>query len=248
MKKLLLTLSGIVLFIAFWQGLATAFDRNVIVPAPADTLGLFARLILSPDILVAAWQTGWKMLVALLLAILLGMPCGFVLGLSGTLYDLFRPVIMVIQAVPVVSWLSLVIFVWGIGWRGPIFITFVSLLPVTVLTTLSGVRSLDQNLLEMAQVYRVARRKILTEIYLGSLLPFISAILDVGIGQAWKVMLVAEYLCGKNGLGVKMLMARMNIDTPGVWAITLIAVLLGIITEHLIRFGTERITPQWTLP
>jgi len=57
----------------------------------------------------------------------------------------------------------------------------------------------------------------------------------VNIGQAWKVMLVTEYLCGGDGLGEKILMARMNIDAPGAWALTFIAVSLGIMTEILLK-------------
>jgi len=185
--------------------------------------------------------------LALLLAVVVGLLTGLVLGRSETLYGVFRPLIMVIQAVPVVSWLTLVIFVWGLGWKGPVFIAFLSLLPISILTTVSGVHNLDQGLLEMARLYQVPQRKVIKDIYLGSLLPFMIAILDVSIGQAWKVILVAEYLCGGNGLGVKILSARMSIDVPEVWALTLMAVLFGILSEYLIKFGLGKATSKWTV-
>jgi NitT/TauT family transport system permease protein len=71
--------------------------------------------------------------------------------------------------------------------------------------------------------------------------------LDVSIGQAWKVILVAEYLSGGKGLGVEILRMRMNIDFPGLWALTLLAVLLGIITERLIKKGLGRLSHQWII-
>ncbi len=246
MKGLFKGLIGILIFIAIWQVLAMMINKSII-PAPAETIRLLMEFLFSSHILLAAWETAWKVFLALLLVMLIGMPAGLFLGLSDTFYDMFRPIIMLIQSVPVISWLSLVIFAWGIGWKGPVFIAFLSLLPISILTTVSGVRNLDKNLLEMARLYQVPGNRILKDIYLGSLLPFIAAILDVSIGQAWKVILVAEYLSGGSGLGVEILRMRMNIDFPGVWALTLIAVLLGIVTERLIKLGLRRLSNQWTI-
>jgi NitT/TauT family transport system permease protein len=246
MKSLIHALIGIFLLLVVWQLLALILNKSI-VPAPAETLSLLAQLLVSGPIILAAWQTAWKVFLALLLVLLIGLPLGLGLGLSKTLYNMFRPIIMVIQAVPVISWLSLVIFAWGIGWKGPVFIAFLSLLPLAILTTVAGVRNLDQNLLEMVRLYRVPAGRVIRDIYLGSLLPFIAAILDVSIGQAWKVILVAEYLSGGKGLGVEILRMRMNIDFPGLWALTLLAVLLGIITERLIKKGLGRLSHQWII-
>ena len=246
MKSLFKALIGIILFIVIWQALAVMVNKSII-PAPAETLRLLAEFLFSTRILLAAWETAWKVFLSLFLVMLIGIPTGLFLGLSDTVYDMFRPIIMVIQAVPVISWLSLVIFAWGIGWKGPVFITFLSLLPVSILTTVAGVRNLDKDILEMARLYKVPRSRVLKDIYMGSLLPFIAAILDVSIGQAWKVILVAEYLSGGSGLGVEILRMRMNIDFPGVWALTLIAVLLGIMTERIIKLVLGRLSHQWTV-
>ncbi len=246
MKSFFRGFVGIILFILIWQLLAMMVNKSI-VPAPVETLRLLAEFLFSAQIVLAAWETAWKVFLSLLLVMFIGMPAGVFLGLSDTLYDMFRPIIMVIQAVPVISWLSLVIFAWGIGWKGPVFIAFLSLLPISILTTVSGVRNLDKNLLEMARLYKVPRSKIWKDIYLGSLLPFIAAILDVSIGQAWKVILVAEYLSGGSGLGVEILRMRMNIDFPGVWALTLIAILLGITTERIIKLVLGRLSHQWKI-
>ena len=240
MKKFIYSLAGVTILVIAWQLLWAILDRNILVPAPAETLGLLAQNLINVEILQAAFQTAWKVILTLVLAILLGLPLGLLLGLSDTFYDLMRPFIMVIQSVPVISWLSIVIFTWGIGWRGPIFISFLSLFPTALLTTVAGVRDLDKDLLEMARLYRVPRKKVIKDIYLGSLVPFIAAILDVSIGQAWKVTLVSEYLCGGDGLGEAILMSRMNVDILSVWALTLMAVTLGLASEFIIKSSLKR--------
>jgi NitT/TauT family transport system permease protein len=245
MKNFWRILAGITILILLWQLAASGLDRGILIPAPSETLRILFHNFTTPAMLLAAGQTLWKVLLALALAILLGLPLGLLLGLSDAAYNLLRPLVMVVQAVPVISWLSLVIFTWGIGWRGPVFISFLSLFPVAVLTTVAGVHDLDKDLLEMARLYRAPWKKVVREIHLGSLLPFIAAILDVSIGQAWKVTLVSEYLCGGDGLGEAILTARMNVDIPSVWALTLGAVLLGLLSEALIKSILRRFRHTW---
>ncbi len=245
MKSLNEMAAGMVIFLLLWQLSAWFIGTGFIVPAPIDVFRILSDLILDSKILLAAWHTAWKVFLSISLVLIVGVTMGFILGLVEPLYEMLRPIILIIQAVPVVSWLSLVIFAWGIGWRGPVFIAFLSLIPMAVLTTVSGVKNLDKNLLEMARVYKIPKRKVLRDIYLGSLIPFIIAIIDVTLGQAWKVILVAEYLSGKSGLGVQILSARYEVNVAKVWALTLLAVFLGIITERIIKKLLERVSKRW---
>jgi NitT/TauT family transport system permease protein len=242
----LLFLGGL-FFLALWHIAAVWLDKSMILPRPAAVFYALAVLLPQPVTWGAIFHTAWKVALTLLLVLTTGVALGFFLGLAPTAEKLSRPVLMVIQAVPVISWLSLVIFSWGISWQGPVFIAFLSLLPTVVLTTVSGVRQLDQNLLEMARLYQVPKRKVWRYIYRGALLPFVVTALEVCIGQAWKVMLVAEFLVGDKGLGVQIAGARQLFNVTGVYAYTLCAVLLGLLTEGLIRYGLERKVKGWKL-
>jgi NitT/TauT family transport system permease protein len=245
MKSLLRSLLGIALFILLWQSIALVLQKSIIVPFPAETFKVMGSLLAKGMIWAAAGQTAWKVLLALVLVLFMGVLVGLVLGMIQPFYEMSRPVIMIIQAVPVISWLSLVLFTWGPSWQGPVLIAFLSVMPVAILTTVSGVKNLDQHLLEMARVYKVPFSKVLKDIYVGSLVPFVVAIIDVSIGQVWKVVLVAEYLVGKSGLGVEIINARYSVDISKVWAITLIAVALGIISERIIKLWLKRVTKKW---
>lgn len=238
---------GVAIFLLFWQVMAVYLNKSLILPKPGLVFRVLGSLLLQSSTLGAALQTAWKVLLALGLVLVLGILLGLFLGLLKSLQDMSRPIIMVLQAVPVISWLSLVIFTWGISWQGPVFIAFLSLLPTATLTTIAGVQNLDSNLLEMARVYRVPRSRVIREIYVGSLLPFIVAVVDVSLGQAWKVILVAEFLCGDRGLGVQIAWARQYFDIPNVYAYTLLAVILGLLTERIIKYYLKRISKRWVL-
>jgi NitT/TauT family transport system permease protein len=147
MKNFWRTLAGIALLILLWQIAAVSLNKSILVPAPSETLRLMARNFTSLEVLVAAWQTAWKVFAALALAILLGLPLGVLLGLSDGAYHLLRPLIMTVQAVPVISWLSLVISPGASAGAGR-FSFLLSLFPLAVLTTVAGVHDLDKGLLE----------------------------------------------------------------------------------------------------
>lgn len=245
MNNIRISVLGLILFFLVWQVLAIFLNASTIIPPTPQIFAVFTTLIFKKVFWLAVASTIAKVIVALLLTLLIGIPLGVLLGINLKLYEMFRPVIMIIQAVPVISWLTLVIFAWGIGYRGPIFITFLSLFPIALLTTISGVRNLDKNLLEMATLYRVPRYLVLRDIYLGALIPFIIAILEVTLGQAWKVILVSEYLCGNSGLGVLILAARYEVNPAKVWALTFFAVFLGLITERLVKMFFGKVAKRW---
>lgn len=239
---------GIFSLLLVWQLTAFLSGKQWIIPFPAQAFYSAFVALMREGALIAVWQTIWKVTLALLISTSVGIPIGYLLGRHPNLYRFFRPWLMVEQSVPVISWLAIVFFTWGVGWRGPLFISTFSLLPVSILTTYSGVRHHDVQLLEMAAVYKVPQSKVVRVIWLGSLFPYMLAALNVSIGQAWKVMLVTEYLCGGKGLGEEIMISRMNIDTARAWGLTFIAVSLGIASELLLKNIIKKVSIYGHLP
>ncbi len=239
------TLLSISILIFLWWIVSHSFDLSLILPTPEETLSSLIGYLSSFETYRAIFSTILKSVLVSILAIAFGVPLGFFMGLNRTFMELLKPVITVVQAVPIVSWLALVIFTWGIGWRGPVAIGVVSLMPSVVFNTMEGVRSVDKDLVEMARVYEVSRLKTLRMIYLGSLVPFITASLNLIAGNVWKVVLVAEFLCGDTGIGVEISWARQSVDVPAVYALTVIGVSLGLLSERIVRFSTRRLERRW---
>ena len=238
-------LLGILMFLGIWLVLSLILSQSMILPTPMETFIELFEILKDPLTYYSILSTMIKGFMILGLIVIVGLPVGFLMGLNNRIYELLRPTVMIIQAVPVISWLALVIFMWGIGWKGPVLIGFLSLLPISIFTIVEGVRNIDRELLEMVKVYRVPKMKIFRYIYLGSLIPFIKAVVDVSVGNVWKTVLVAEYLCGERGLGVLISWARQYVDVPRVYAITMIAVGIGITTERLSRKLMRMLTRRW---
>ena len=231
MKRPLLGLLGA---IALWGIAAFFVDTPIILPGPAETL---ARLAIMADaaLFSSVVSSMGKVLAVLCIVVCLGVGLGMALGLSPALHEAFRPLLLAAQAMPVISWLALVVFAFGIGWRGPVFIASLAFLPSAVFTTVAGVRHFERDLVEMADLYGVRGVRRWRDLYLGSLAPFMKAVVDTVSGGAWKAVLVAEYLCGGDGLGVRIAWARQMADVEGVYALSLVAVLLGLLGEWGVR-------------
>jgi len=240
-------LLGILIFLIAWQVFSVVLNVPLILPSPYLTFESLSHLMIQSDTYQAIFSTVWKSLLVLLAVIAVGIPIGFVMGINESIYEIFRPAVTVIQAVPVISWLALVVFVWGIGWKGPVVISFLSLLPISIFTTATGVRSTDKNLIEMAKLYKVPKTKVVRVIYFGSLVPFIFSTVEVIIGDVWKVVVVAEYLCGSSGIGVLISWARQYVDVPRIYALTIITVALGITAERVTKIAFRKILSKWQI-
>jgi nitrate/nitrite transport system permease protein len=140
------------------------------------------------------------------LALLIGTPIGFFLGLSPTFAKMFDPLIQILRPVSPLAWLplGLVLFL-GAGkeagtWGALFTIAICSMWP-TVLNTAVGVRAVPQDYLNVGRVLKLSRWKTLTKILLPATLPYMFTGFRLSLGIAWLVIVAAEMLTGRPGVG-----------------------------------------------
>jgi NitT/TauT family transport system permease protein len=227
---------GIALFwLAVWQLLALLVHNPVLLVGPWETLLA----------LIAMLPTGefWRALGGSLLHILGGFLLGSVLGilLAFAAYarplvrDLLSPVIGVMKAVPVVSFVVLVL-VWA-GSRGlSLYVTAAVCLPILYLNTLEGLLGTDKKLLELAQVYQMGFLPRLRGIYLPGLRPQLLGALELAVGMAWKSGVAAEVIGQPLGsLGNSLYRAKIYVETDRILAISAVTAILSWGLGRLMR-------------
>ncbi|ODN30513.1 ABC transporter permease [Fervidobacterium thailandense] len=240
-------LVGFLLLLGFWLIISLLVGSDLILPTPITVFNTLVVLLKDPRTYQAILSTLTKILVVLIATLTVGVSLGFIIGLSDKIYQLFRPAILVIQAVPIITWLALVMFAFGIGWLGPVVVSVLSLFPHVLLTTAVGVRSTDVKLKEMAMIYNVPKWKIVRDIYLGSVIPQMVAALQVVMGNVWKVVVVAEYMCGDRGIGVMIAWARQSVAVDRVYAYTAITVIVGLVAENILNRYTRALLKEWEI-
>jgi nitrate/nitrite transport system permease protein len=140
------------------------------------------------------------------IALIIGVPVGFCLGLSSTFTKMFDPLIQVLRPVSPLAWLplGLVLFMRA----GPEAGTYAALFTIalcgmwpTVLNTAVGVRAVPQDYLNVGRVLKLSRWKMLTKILIPATLPYMFTGFRLSLGIAWLAIVAAEMLTGRPGAG-----------------------------------------------
>ena len=148
------------------------------------------------------------------IALLIGTPIGFLLGLSPSFAKMFDPIIQILRPVSPLAWLPLgmVLFlsakftVPGLGQYtasdlAAIFTIAVCSMWPTVLNTAVGVRAVPQDYLNVAKVLKLSKTKTLVKVLLPATLPYMFTGFRLSLGIAWLVIVAAEMLTGRPGVG-----------------------------------------------
>jgi nitrate/nitrite transport system permease protein len=194
------------------------------LPSPAETWMKSRPYILEPfakrgeldqGILSFTWLSLKLVAQGYVIALLVGTPIGFLLGLSRTFAKMFDPIFQVLRPVSPLAWLPLgmVLFLGakltipGVGLSysasdlAAIFTIAICSMWPTVLNTAVGVRAIPQDYLNVAKVLKLSRTKTLFKVLLPATLPYMFTGFRLSLGIAWLVIVAAEMLTGKPGVG-----------------------------------------------
>ena len=232
-----LRLGAVAVWLLLWQLASMAVGLPLLLPSPLAVLLRLGQLCTGADF----WLTVASSLLRILLGFLLGVLFGTALaGLCWRfrLIDaLARPLLGVLKSTPVASFIILAL-VWVKTTWLPTVISFIMVLPLIYANVREGIDSADRQLLEMAQVFRLSRRKTFRYCYLPAILPFFLSAISSALGFAWKSGIAAEVL-GRpaRAIGSQIYDSKIYLETPDLFAWTLVVILLSVLLERLaVRF------------
>jgi nitrate/nitrite transport system permease protein len=136
-----------------------------------------------------------------LLAILIGTPLGFVLGLSTAFRRAFDPLIQFLRPISPLAWLPLGLIIFQKSEPAAVFTIAVCAMWPTVINTAVGVRSINPDYLNVGRVLNLSRMKTLAKIIVPATLPYLFTGYRLSLGIAWLVIVAAEMLTGAPGVG-----------------------------------------------
>lgn len=244
MKRYLLkgaaTVAALLFWILLWHLVSTKIDLSLVLPAPLEVLKRLGELACTADF----YQTMGTSLLRVSSGYLAGVIAGVFLGFLAFYVSLFRalisPVMGVIRATPVASFI-LVVLLWIHRDGIPGFISFLMVLPIVWQNTLLGFERRDGRLSEMAKVFRFGRLKTLIRVDLPQVLPFVFSSARAGMGLAWKAGVAAEVLAlPKASIGLMIYNSKMYLETVDLYAWTLAIILISVALEKLVFFLFSR--------
>ena len=245
LKKILAPLALIASLIALWW-VVVVQTESVIFPTPLQvvtgTLELAADGTLWEHITASLLRVGAGFLLACLVAIPLGLWMGRVDGAYRTLNPLFQ----IMRPISPIAWIPLAILWFGVGNVSPIFLIFLASVFPMIVQTASGVHTIEKRYLRAAENFGVSRYTLFRQVIIPAVLPEIIVGMRIGLGVAWLVVVAAEMIALRSGLGYLIMDSRNAGNRYDlVIAGMLIIGVIGLVLDGLMRFLESLKSVRW---
>ena len=212
-----------------------------VLPSPIDVLNSAINIIESGKLVKNTIDTLFKVFSGLILASVVAIPLGILLGWYQTLEDLASFVISILRPIPPVAWIPFSILWFGIGTIPAVFIIFMGCVFPILVYTLDGVKRTDNVLIESAQTLGANDWHVLKKVILPSTVPYIVSGLKVGVGIALMCTISAEMIGSSSGLGYMILTATNLFDTGTTVVGMLVIGLIGLVLDYIFGLAQKRI-------
>ncbi len=172
--------------------------------------------------------------------------CGAVaIGVATRYFRIFGkltlPTITLLTPISPVAWLPVAIFLFGIGNVPAIFLVFISVFFIIVLTTLSQIDAVPAHYLHVARIMGANKRQLFRYVILPTILPSLFVTLRLNLFAAWMVVLIAEAVGVGSGLGQIIMMARNTFNSSLVFFTMTLIGLLGFAFDRALLWVQERV-------
>lgn len=243
--SILLPLIPIVAFVVIWHYLTVnevvAWLRFNRMPTPAAVLESFTERLGSGayyDDLFASLQ---RILLGFLLAALVGIAMGMLIGRSEVARKTLRPFIEMVRPIPAIALVPLTILLFPSSEQGIVFITFFAAFFPVLVSTIHAMDSLPKVWEEAARTMGAGRWTILRNVVLPGAMPGIFSGLSVAMGVAWICVVSAEMISGQFGIGYYTWQAYGLLDYAGVVVGMLSIGALGLLTAWVVELIGRRV-------
>lgn len=240
-KKLMLGIGGTLFFLLIAEVVTRTgliVDQKYLPPV-SSTLMEAARLIIDPSFLgdVAATMSAW--VVAVAMAMVIGVPLGILLATSKASYALSSSVIAAIRPIPAVALIPLALLVWGNGMPIKVGLALFGIIWPILFNTMYGVHDIDPIARDSARSYGIRRGRFLRRVVLPSTAPFILTGLRIAASLAFIIIVSTELFAGtRDGIGSFILLTSSSggetktVIAGALWA-GVIGVLINIVLVQI---------------
>jgi ABC-type nitrate/sulfonate/bicarbonate transport system permease component len=236
---------AVVAALALWEIIALLRVKPAIVlPGPGDVVTAFENLFSTSAIWTDLLTSAEELFFGLLLATVVGLPIGMLIGWYRRLSYVLSPFVSFLYATPRIALTPLLIIWLGIGDTSKIMIVFLMAVFPILINTASGVQSLDPAVLRVARCFGGTDLQIFRTIALPGSVPFILSGVRLAVGQALIGVFVAELSGAQSGVGMMMNNAGQQFQTSVVFAGLFIFALTGVSLNGLLR-RIERHFDSW---
>ncbi|AZU62193.1 ABC transporter permease [Neobacillus mesonae] len=239
-----ISIASVVLLLAVWSLLTfTGMVDPLFLPTPVDIVHSGITLFTDYGFINDIGITIYRVLAGFLIAVVIGLPLGILMGTFKVVEAFFEPIISAIRYMPASAFIPLFILWIGVGELEKITIIFVGSFFSLVLMVAVEVGNVRRELLEAAYTLGRTRIGVLRSVILPASLPGIMEILRLILGWAWSYIIVAELVASASGIGSLILESQRMLKTGNIiFGIVTIGV-LGLLSDLILKVCIRKAFP-----
>lgn len=227
-------LLAIIFWLSLWQFAHTYVGEVILLPSPVNVIEKLYTMLFESQFWSAVMGSLARITIGFISACIVGIIISVLAYSFKLIKILIEPLMMIIKAIPVVSFVILAL-VWINSKNISVFISFLMVVPIIYTNVLKGLETMDEELLEMADIFKVSNIKKVLYIYIPSVMPFFVSGISIGIGFCWKSGIAAEVIgLPSNSIGENLYNAKIFLDTTSLFAWTAAMIIISIIYEKVI--------------
>ena len=236
-------------FLIVWELVSIFGQRinpqlDVMLPPPTAVISAASDLIGRGVLFTHIFDSLYRVVLAVGVATLLGVPLGLAMGWSRRIRAVVDPLIEFIRPIPPLAWIPLSILWFGIGDVQIVYIIFLAAFFPVVLNSLAGARDVDTYLLRAGLSLGARRWTLFLTVVLPAALPQIFTGIRVGLGIGWMALVAGELVAAPSGLGYMINNARTLFRSDYILLGMVLIGILGLALDYLMR-QAARLAMPW---
>jgi ABC-type nitrate/sulfonate/bicarbonate transport system permease component len=237
-----LRLLSLALVLGIWQWYGS-MPEHVATPPPTKVFPALWDALLHEDLLGRTWGTLLEVVVGLAISLAFGIIVGFAIALFPWAKDTLDPLVDAAYAMPTIMLIPIIGVYTGLGFRGRIFIVFLYVALVIVVSTSVGVREIDEKLLETAHAFGLKGFSLFRKVMFPAALSHIAAGTAIGVSRAVRGAVAAELLLITANLGGFIIEMQAKFNNRALMAGILWTLFIGYALYEGALWLERRLTP-----
>lgn len=249
MKYLCMSLVGLLIFFGIWElsvRLGWVSDRTLSPPSTVIGTFIFKLTNANPDgsTLPQHFMQSLKLaLSSFVVAVVIGVPLGWVMGYYKVASFLLNPIFEIIRPIPPIAWIPIIILTMGIGMPAKMFIIFVAAFVPCVINSYLGIRLTDPVRINVAKTFGASEWEIFTTVCIPSSMNMVFTGIRLSLNNSWTTLVAAEMLASTRGLGYMIQLGRTLIR-PDIIIVGMFTIgITGALLNNILAIFEKKVAP-----
>jgi ABC-type nitrate/sulfonate/bicarbonate transport system permease component len=256
-RKIIRGTVGVAALLLLWQAMSAYYHLDLILPPPTTVIKDVVQTVLlirpgpwlyGPNIYIHLLDSFMRAIVGFALAAALAIPMGLLIGRSRSAREFVEPVIRLLYPIPGIAWIPLAILWFGLSYKAVVFVVFIAEFFALFFNTEAGARAINPVIIDAARCYGASGFTLVRRVILPATIPYIITGMRIALGGAWRMIVAAEMLAAKDGVGFVLMQARYQFRAADLMMAMILISIVGFGTERLIvRTLERRTTEKWNV-